>query len=61
MKNDKDKDNKIAMGVSLGLIFRAAIGAARGNIGLWIAIGMCIGAGVGAAVGSSNKNNENKK
>ena len=37
------KQNKIALGVSSGVVIGALIGIATGDLGLWISLGLAIG------------------
>ena len=48
--NKKKRIIGLAFGVGMGAVFGVAIGAATGNIGVWIGISALIGVGVGFAL-----------
>lgn len=52
------KDNKLASGIGLGMIFGVAIGVATDNLGLWIGVGLALGAGIGNSLMKKDKKNK---
>ena len=52
-------ENKLGVGIVLGIAFGSVIGIITGNHGLWIALGIIFGTVIGKAL-TRKKRNDNK-